>query len=106
VIDVKLAPIQESEYVYPPPFLRARVPIYEVWSRITQLVYDMMNTPDDFYRHLRRVTASIACTFIYGQRGATYESFWGHVSLTITNKGESPKELDQANDNISVSTRH
>ncbi|KAL2855262.1 cytochrome P450 [Aspergillus pseudodeflectus] len=63
VIDVKLAPIQESE--------------------ITQLVYDIMNTPDDFYRHLRRVTASIACTFIYGQRGATYESFWGHFGEAL-----------------------
>ncbi|KAJ0413479.1 cytochrome P450 [Aspergillus carlsbadensis] len=66
VIDEKLAPIQESE--------------------ITQLVYDIVNTPDDFYRHLRRVTASIACTFIYGQRGATYESFWGHCVYTALAK--------------------
>jgi hypothetical protein len=42
-------------------------------------MYDFMTNPDDFYRHLRRVTASIACTFVYGQRAPTYDTFWGNV---------------------------
>ncbi|KAF2499912.1 putative cytochrome P450 oxidoreductase [Lophium mytilinum] len=56
-IDEKVAPIQESE--------------------ITQLMFDFLEKPEDFYKHLRRVTSSIACTLVFGQRGATYDSFWG-----------------------------
>ncbi|OCL14884.1 cytochrome P450 [Glonium stellatum] len=58
IIDEKLAPIQESE--------------------ITQLMFDFLETPEDFFKHFRRVTASIACTLVYGQRAPTYDSFWGH----------------------------
>jgi hypothetical protein len=43
------------------------------------MLHDLVQKPEGFYNHIRRVTASIACVLIFGQRGATYESFWGHV---------------------------
>jgi hypothetical protein len=43
------------------------------------LMNDFLETPENFYTHVRRVTASIANILIFGQRGATYDSFWGSV---------------------------
>jgi len=64
-------------------------------GRITQLMYDFLETPDDFYKHLRRVTASIACTLVFGQRGATYDTFWGHVSIDSKLLENSPNDGTQ-----------
>jgi cytochrome P450 len=48
-------------------------------AEITVLMKDFLDTPENFYKHVRRVTASIANILIFGQRGATFEgSFWGH----------------------------
>jgi len=41
---------------------------------------DLLKTPADFIHHIRRYTSSVANSIIYGQRAATYEDFWGHVS--------------------------
>jgi hypothetical protein len=59
------------------PHVRSRLLIL---SRITQLMFDFLDDPDHFYEHVRRVTSSIACTFVYGHRASTYDSFWGRVS--------------------------
>lgn len=41
---------------------------------------DLLKSPDDFYHHIMRTTCSIACSMVWGHRGATYDSFFGHVS--------------------------
>lgn len=47
--------------------------------RVTVMIHQLLTDPDNFYNHVRRTTSSISCILIYGQRGATYENFWGHV---------------------------
>lgn len=44
---------------------------------------DLVRNPDDFYHHVMRTTCSIACCMVWGHRGATFESFFGHVSGPI-----------------------
>jgi hypothetical protein len=44
-----------------------------------QLLNDMLETPDDFSRHLQRFTTSVASTVLYGWR--------------TTNSGERVKDL-------------
>ncbi|OQU97044.1 hypothetical protein CLAIMM_03047 [Cladophialophora immunda] len=39
---------------------------------------DLVQNPDDFYNHMKRVTSSIACILVFGQRAKSYEDFWGH----------------------------
>ncbi|EXJ79931.1 hypothetical protein A1O3_08216 [Capronia epimyces CBS 606.96] len=51
-------------------------------AEATVLMNDLLAKPDDFIKHVRRYTASVANCIIYGQRAATYESFWGHVSCS------------------------
>lgn len=41
---------------------------------------DLLQSPEGFFDHIRRYTASVATTLVYGQRGATFDSFWAHVS--------------------------
>lgn len=41
---------------------------------------DLLNHPEGFFDNIRRYTASVATTLVYGQRGATFDSFWAHVS--------------------------
>jgi hypothetical protein len=43
-------------------------------------MHQLLTDPDNFYNHVKRTTSSISCILIYGQRGPTYENFWGHVS--------------------------
>jgi len=50
------------------------------------LMHDLVHKPEDFYNHMRRVTASIACILVFGNRGATYESFWGHCVYDALDK--------------------
>ncbi|KAL1745669.1 cytochrome P450 [Schizophyllum fasciatum] len=37
-------------------------------AETTQLVFDILNTPDEFYTHIHRVGSSIALSIIYGKR--------------------------------------
>ncbi|KAI1009821.1 hypothetical protein LB504_003034 [Fusarium proliferatum] len=46
-------------------------------DRITTLLRDILTTPADFYHHVMRTTCSVACIMVWGQRGATYDSFFG-----------------------------
>jgi hypothetical protein len=41
---------------------------------------DLLDSPEGFYDHIRRYTASVATSLTYGYRAATFQSFWGHVS--------------------------
>jgi hypothetical protein len=43
---------------------------------------NLLNKPENFYDEIRRYTASVATTIVYGFRAPTFESFWGHVSST------------------------
>lgn len=42
-------------------------------------MHDLVKVPEDFYHHVMRTTCSIACAMVWGQRGATFDSFFGHV---------------------------
>ncbi|KIW75333.1 hypothetical protein Z517_10074 [Fonsecaea pedrosoi CBS 271.37] len=50
------------------------------------LMNDLLNHPDGFFNHIRRYTASVAATLVYGQRGATFDSFWGHAVYDVMTK--------------------
>lgn len=52
-------------------------------SRATVLLNDLLRTPEDFFDCVRRYTASVAATLVFGQRGATFKSFWAHVSSIL-----------------------
>ncbi|KAL1900977.1 hypothetical protein Sste5346_002040 [Sporothrix stenoceras] len=58
VLDERAGPIQDAE--------------------ITVLLRDLLDRPEAFYNHVRRTTCSVACAMVFGQRGASYESFFGH----------------------------
>ncbi|KEF57227.1 uncharacterized protein A1O9_07417 [Exophiala aquamarina CBS 119918] len=44
------------------------------------LMNDLLTNPEGFFNHIRRYTASVAATLVFGQRGSTFNSFWAHVS--------------------------
>ncbi|KAL4810589.1 cytochrome P450 [Aspergillus unguis] len=46
-------------------------------AEISVLMRDLLQTPDDFYHHVMRTTCSIACSMVWGHRGATFQSFFG-----------------------------
>lgn len=48
--------------------------------RATLLMNDLLQTPEDFFDHICRYTASVATSLTYGFRAPTFNSFWGHVS--------------------------
>ncbi|TVY37467.1 Cytochrome P450 monooxygenase [Lachnellula occidentalis] len=48
-------------------------------AEVTVLMHQLLTDPDNFYNHVKRTTSSISCILIYGQRGPTYENFWGHA---------------------------
>lgn len=41
---------------------------------------NLLTIPEDFYRQIRRYTASVVSSITYGYRGATPDSFWAQVS--------------------------
>ncbi|KAK9769030.1 putative Cytochrome P450 [Seiridium cardinale] len=43
-------------------------------AEATQTVYDMIRDPENFDRHIKRLTTSIYLCMVYGQRGTRYES--------------------------------
>ncbi|KAF2182292.1 cytochrome P450 [Zopfia rhizophila CBS 207.26] len=71
VLDEKVAPIQEAE--------------------ISQLMHDLLETPDQFSNHMKRATASVASIVLYGFRAPTFDNFWvtsvyeavNHVNRTL-----------------------
>lgn len=40
---------------------------------------DLLDDPIGFYEHIKRYTASVATTVVYGYRASTADSFWGRV---------------------------
>jgi hypothetical protein len=49
------------------------------FARVTVLLNDLLERPQDIYSHMRRLTSSIATILVFGQRATSYEDFWGHV---------------------------
>lgn len=43
-------------------------------------MYDILDSPGDFFNHVKRVTASVASIVIFGFRAPTPDSFWATVS--------------------------
>lgn len=56
---------------------------YDTYYRATLLMNNLLDSPDAFFDHIRRFTASVASTLVYGQRASTIDSFWAHVSVII-----------------------
>ncbi|KAK8159123.1 cytochrome P450 [Phyllosticta citrichinensis] len=42
------------------------------------LLLDLLKSPEDFYKHVKRTTCSVANVVVWGHRAATYDEFWGH----------------------------
>ncbi|KAJ5982934.1 hypothetical protein N7481_005033 [Penicillium waksmanii] len=55
-------------------------------AEATVLLNDLMNTPDGFFNHVRRYTASSASVLAFGHRGSTFDSFWGHVVYDVMDR--------------------
>ncbi|EXJ90176.1 hypothetical protein A1O3_03245 [Capronia epimyces CBS 606.96] len=68
---------------------RKQLVVADLVSRVTCLLNDLVQDPENFYKYVRRVTSSIACILVFGQRGKTYENFWGHHRLTTRQFGEA-----------------
>jgi hypothetical protein len=47
---------------------------------MSQLLYDLLETPEQFFTHVKRTTASIGAIVMYGHRAPTYETPFGNVS--------------------------
>ncbi|KAL5388329.1 hypothetical protein PMIN02_007761 [Paraphaeosphaeria minitans] len=45
-------------------------------AEASQLMHDLLNAPEDFFNHVKRVTASVASIVIFGFRAPTPDSFW------------------------------
>ncbi|KAF2654209.1 cytochrome P450, partial [Lophiostoma macrostomum CBS 122681] len=41
-----------------------------------QLTYDLLKTPENFFKHVKRLSASVAAIVIFGHRAPTPDSFW------------------------------
>ncbi|KAK8151548.1 cytochrome P450 [Phyllosticta citribraziliensis] len=52
------------------------VPLHE--SEMSVLLLDLLKSPEDFYKHVKRTTCSVANVVVWGHRAATYGEFWGH----------------------------
>ncbi|KAI1617874.1 putative cytochrome P450 oxidoreductase [Exophiala viscosa] len=50
------------------------------------LMNDLLVNPEGFFNHIRRYTASVAATLVYGQRGSTFDSFWAHGVFDVMAK--------------------
>ncbi|KAK7207664.1 putative cytochrome P450 oxidoreductase [Myxozyma melibiosi] len=56
------------------------------------LLNDLVDDPSNFIKHVRRYTSSVACILVYGQRGETYENFWGHAVYEVMEKWSEAME--------------
>ena len=43
------------------------------------LLSDILETPERYYKHIKRTTASVADAVVFGHRGPTFDSFWAHA---------------------------
>lgn len=80
MLDEKHFRVQEAECV----FLlvsRGHHQLIVLHFRAIVLMNDLLGNPDGFFNSIRRYTASVAATLVFGQRGATFDSFWAHVSF-------------------------
>ena len=50
-----------------------------IFRRTCQLMHDLLETPERFFDHIKRVTASTAAIVIFGHRAPTLDSFWNKV---------------------------
>ncbi|KAI1617878.1 cytochrome P450 [Exophiala viscosa] len=66
ILDERVAPVQDAE--------------------VTVLLNDLVRDPGNFYNHMKRLTCSIACILVFGQRALTYEDFWGHCVYDALDK--------------------
>ena len=47
---------------------------------------DLLESPEGFYDHVRRYTASVASSLTYGYRAATFGSFWAYGVYDVMGK--------------------
>ena len=52
-------------------------------GRMALLMYDLLDAPAGFYRHIMRTTCSVSNILAWGHRGRKYEDFWGHACVPI-----------------------
>ncbi|KAF1976357.1 cytochrome P450 2D18 [Bimuria novae-zelandiae CBS 107.79] len=45
-------------------------------AETSQLMFDLLKTPEDFFGHVKRVTSSVASIVIFGFRAPTVDSWW------------------------------
>ncbi|GME29194.1 putative cytochrome P450 oxidoreductase [Neofusicoccum parvum] len=50
-------------------------------AEATVLMNDLLESPEGFFNHIRRYTASVITSLTYGQRAPTFDSFWAYVGL-------------------------
>lgn len=55
-------------------------------AEATVLMTDLLDTPEDFFNHVRRYTASVASSVVYGCRAKTFDDFWGHGVYDVMEK--------------------
>ncbi|KIW91638.1 uncharacterized protein Z519_07606 [Cladophialophora bantiana CBS 173.52] len=53
------------------PSIESIIPLQQAES--SQTMYDIMQTPEQWFEHLRRYAAAVILEAVYGQRGATYD---------------------------------
>ncbi|KAI9836035.1 MAG: hypothetical protein M1819_001646 [Sarea resinae] len=61
-------------------------------AEATVLMNDLLDSPDKFFNHIRRYTASVASVIAFGHRGPTFESFWGHCVYTVMDQWTAAME--------------
>lgn len=63
----------------------------------------LLKSPEGFFNHIKRYTASVATSITYGVRGATYDSFWANVSLSTQDKnGQLVHSAQLTSDRVST----
>jgi hypothetical protein len=48
--------------------------------RVTTLMYNLLDNPKDFSKHVDRATASFSSIALFGQRAKSVDDFWTSVS--------------------------
>ncbi|KAF4840349.1 Cytochrome P450 monooxygenase yanC [Colletotrichum siamense] len=61
-------------------------------AEATVLMTNLLDSPDGFYNHIRRYTASVVTSITYGFRAASFESFWGHGVYDVMTKWTASME--------------
>ncbi|PVH69785.1 cytochrome P450 [Cadophora sp. DSE1049] len=52
-------------------------------AEATVLMNNLLDSPEGFYDHIRRYTASVASSLTYGYRAATFQSFWAYWTAAM-----------------------